>query len=66
MILAHQRLRAHLRRAAELAGEGSIMAARMQIDDAMSTLDDIQGLLDLAQARDPARAGGSSDEDQEE
>ena len=51
-ILARQRLWAHLREVAELAGRGEIPAARMAIDDAMHDLDDIAGLLSEMESTD--------------
>jgi 16S rRNA U1498 N3-methylase RsmE len=46
LILARQRLRAHVNHACEQAGRGNIPAARFKLDDAMSELDEIGRLRD--------------------
>jgi hypothetical protein len=57
LALAQTRLSIHLRTVLGLADRGDIPAARMMLDDVMSDLDDIQGLLDAAdgqQRQEPA------------
>jgi hypothetical protein len=54
MVLARQRLRAHLHKVAKLAGQGNVPAARMMMDAAMSDLDDIATLVSDAEEGDRA------------